>query len=302
VKILFYDTAAIRPYDPDVLRREGLGGTEATVVRVAEALAEKHEVVVSQKCRHAVFREKAFYEPERWQDADAVVVLRNPLDCSEFQNPVLWMHDFVQVDEFTDEEKRCLENAEIVAVSDWHKANLEKSFTQKVTRIYNPCKVERRGFPKKPGKLIFCSSPHKGLDKTLDVMGEILERDRSFTLYIANPGYWSSSPINTKYVKTLGSLRHLVLLKHLEESVCMLQANDVFPETFGLVYAEAKAVGTPVLTYAVGAAEEVYGPCVPEGASAKEFADQFFAGLETPEPDPRFDLDVIASQWLDLLG
>ena len=36
--ILFFDPVCERPYDTETLRRQAMGGTEATVVRVADAL------------------------------------------------------------------------------------------------------------------------------------------------------------------------------------------------------------------------------------------------------------------------
>ena len=302
MRVLFYDTAANAPYDPKQLRERGMGGTEATVIRIAEALSEHHEVIVAQQYRTTTYTEGARYEPMRDQSADVVVVLRNPVDCSKFGKCFLWMHDYVRVDEFSKEEADALEDVELIAVSDWHRNNLLESFDCPAHRIYNPCTAKRRGVEKEPGKLIFCSSPHKGFDKTLDVMGEIVSRDPSYKLYVANPGYAGGHKYNTKHLKTLGSLKHSELMHHLEQSVCMIQANDVYPETFGIVYAEAKALGTPVLTYDIGAASEVYGQCVDKDATPEQFAEQLLAGLETPSPDPRFDLATITREWLKLLA
>lgn len=301
MKILFYDSACVHPYDPKTLKERGMGGTEATVIRIAEALSAFHDVTVAQRTRKDKTVEGARYVPLGEYEADVTVVLRNPLDCAKFKNRILWMHDYVDV-ELEQDEIEAVKGATIVAVSDWHKENLRKVFTEKVRKIYNPCDVKRRGIPKVPGKLLFCSSPHKGLDKTLDVMCEIVARDASHVLYVANPGYYESRLPTTKHLKPLGSLKHSELMKHLEESVCMLQANDVFPETFGIVYAEAKALGTPVLTYDVGAAKEVYGSAVPKDATTEQFAEQLLAGLETPSPDPRFDLTTITREWLELLA
>jgi glycosyltransferase involved in cell wall biosynthesis len=43
----------------------------------------------------------------------------------------------------------------------------------------------------------------------------------------------------------------------MRSALCVFYPNFVLPETFGLVFAEANAVGTPVLTHDCGAAAEV---------------------------------------------
>jgi len=52
VKILFVDPVGSKPYDSKVLETQHLGGSEATVVRLAVALAAKgHQVRVTQHNR-----------------------------------------------------------------------------------------------------------------------------------------------------------------------------------------------------------------------------------------------------------
>ncbi len=51
MKLLFIDPKCPKPYDSEVLATRGLGGTEATVVRVARALSARHDVTVVQHNR-----------------------------------------------------------------------------------------------------------------------------------------------------------------------------------------------------------------------------------------------------------
>ena len=46
--IVFIDTVCYKPYTGNTLRDEPLGGTEATVIRVAEGLSKDYAVVVLQ--------------------------------------------------------------------------------------------------------------------------------------------------------------------------------------------------------------------------------------------------------------
>jgi glycosyltransferase involved in cell wall biosynthesis len=104
-------------------------------------------------------------------------------------------------------------------------------------------------------KLIYFSSPHKGLERTLALFPKL--RAHGFTLSIANPGYLPDAAINMDGVTVLGALPHAEVMKELQSSLCVLHLNDVFPETFGLVHAEANALGVPVLTSIKGANREI---------------------------------------------
>lgn len=51
MKIVFIDPKCPKPYDSEVLAARGLGGTEATVVRIARGLSARHTVWVLQHNR-----------------------------------------------------------------------------------------------------------------------------------------------------------------------------------------------------------------------------------------------------------
>ena len=51
MKVLFYDVATPTLYHHKTILERGLGGTEATIIRVAHALNEHHEVYIAQHCR-----------------------------------------------------------------------------------------------------------------------------------------------------------------------------------------------------------------------------------------------------------
>jgi glycosyltransferase involved in cell wall biosynthesis len=46
-------------------------------------------------------------------------------------------------------------------------------------------------------------------------------------------------------------------MEEVGTSLCLFYPNITFPETFGLVYAESNAKGTPVLAHDIGAAREI---------------------------------------------
>jgi len=58
----------------------------------------------------------------------------------------------------------------------------------------------------------------------------------------------------------LGSLSHDDVLREVRTALCVFYPADKVPETFGLVFAESNAVGTPVLAHPFGAAPELLTP------------------------------------------
>ena len=109
-----------------------------------------------------------------------------------------------------------------------------------------------------PDKLAFFSSPHKGLEWTVRVFDAPRRANPRFRLFVANPGYYQAHCLRgLSGVVDLGCLAHREALRHVREALAVLLLNHTYPETFGLVLAEANAVGVPVLTHSLGAAPEV---------------------------------------------
>lgn len=279
--ILFVDSLCPAPYDPDILANRGLGGTEATVVRIAEGLAKDlgraaGKIIVLQRGRQRVSTHHAIYGPleGRWvnQPWDAVVVLRSPslLDQVKKLCPasqlIWWLHDLA--DDRLGHPAIAETNPVIVTVSDFHRWNIFEgiqqrtpNYTPQLLRIYNPIDDDLNAddSPLDRNKLVFFSSPHKGLSWTLRVFAEVLPVNPAFRLHVANPGYFASAvpPEHPGSLHDLGSLPHKEIIRHARESLCVFYLNYCFPETFGLILAEANAVGTPVLTHPMGAAPEI---------------------------------------------
>ena len=90
---LFFDPACQQPYDTRTLRQQAMGGTEASVVRVADAL----EALVVQHNRTEVYGR--YRPPERNADVTNVVINRDsralPTVRELYPNArvYLWLHD-----------------------------------------------------------------------------------------------------------------------------------------------------------------------------------------------------------------
>lgn len=335
MRLLFVDPCCPKPYDPLVLAHEPLGGTEATVIRVGEGIARREGVewvTVKQHNRSEYLASCAtrgpFYCPfgSSHDRPTHVIVLRAPqmlrLARQQFPNAklYLWCHDIFGGPGWAEGFQAIADTqATPVVVSDWHKNQMYDAMRQlgvnvaiPSKRIYNPVDdaLQPDGTPVDPNKLVFFSSPHKGLDHTL----KVFERFQDFPeladmkLYVANPGYFKDQETEgLRNVINLGALPHSEVIRHVRSAVAVLHLNSVFPETFGLVHAEANAVGTPFLTSRMGAVPEtVDHPAETiDVRDAKAVIDRVRQWARYGRPKvrgaPYFRLSKIAAEWHDFL-
>jgi glycosyltransferase involved in cell wall biosynthesis len=212
--------------------------------------------------------------------------------------------------------------------------------------IYNPVDDDLKpdGSEVDTAKLVFFSSPNKGLALTLDAFQAARRVMPDLRLRVGSPGYKSlrragMESVDGKIdgVEWLGALPHARILAEVRTALCVFYPNFVLPETFGLVLAEAKAVGTPVLTHDCGAAAEVLAdprqilPITPAVRLYEQAAQLFpnrarpliapwaarlglfdpyvervrawrHGGRPTTEPDARFKLTAVAQRWRSLFA
>jgi glycosyltransferase involved in cell wall biosynthesis len=272
--LLFFDPLCPRPYSEATLRAGGLAGTEASTVRIAEAL----DAWVAQHNRTTV--EGRYRPPSAVAHVRQVVVLRDPRALRDAARLfpgarlTLWVHDRIEPGSSRARwfsaaagELRRL-GPDIVCVSDYQRQRVAATVALlpgcervAVRRIYNPVDdaIVPDGTPVDPAKLVFFSSPNKGLRYALDAFRALRRRMPDLRLSVGNPGYKSFAGADLDGVEWLGSLPHARVLAESRAALCAFHPNFVIPETFGLVFAEAHAVGTPVLAHDCGAAREVLG-------------------------------------------
>lgn len=277
-EMLFIDASCPRPYSDLSLKTGGIGGTEATVVRIAENLPSPVTVVQHNRSSVTTSLGNVAYRPLLWGDLKGrwgtVVVLRDPEMAiamrKRFQhteNFWLWLHDIPNNTLVGNVSQLADMGIGLIFVSQWQKTQALELFRSHNIRKYPKTKILYNPIANdlKPdsthvdrNKLVFFSSPHKGLSQALTLFQKLREHDPEFRLYVANPGYLANMDVSTaKNVFNLGELSHAEVLQQVREALCVFYPNSIFPETFGLVFAEANAVGTPVLTHDLGAAREV---------------------------------------------
>lgn len=280
-RVVILDLVAPKPYDALTSQEVAQGGTESTVARVAESLAATgtYEVLVAQHNRKEEGRGKAIYCSVEdlegiHKSPHAVIALRTPKGIPWLKNQwgdsrlFLWCHDENYGDIVAHHEILSETKTKIIGVSRYHKLRIQDALLTQcgfpkgitVDFVYNPIADDLKPSPDRvtdENAFVFFSSPHKGLDHTLEMFKHIRRKWEKSKLYVANPGYYEGTQINMAGVSPLGELAHPEMMKRLETAWCVLHLNYAFPETFGIVHAEAQALGVPVLTSAVGANREI---------------------------------------------
>lgn len=329
MRILFVDPVCPKPYDPQVLATEPLGGTEATVVRVAEGLAAKPGtgVIVKQHNRDEEEHGNAIYAPfGHYADyrPTHVIVLRAPMALyqarKQFPNAklYLWCHDLFGGPGWAEGFKAIVDTQTVpIVVSEFHKSNmydtmrsLKLEYGIPCRRIYNPIAddLQPDATPVDVNKLVFFSSPHKGLEHTLKVFAQFQEFPelKDMKLYIANPGYFPDHKTEQKNVINLGALSHEAVMGHVRSALCVFHLNSVFPETFGLVHAEANGVGVPFISSRMGANGETADHPgelidVTDTKAVIERIRQWRGGRPKVRGNANFRLKNVVRDWIDLL-
>jgi glycosyltransferase involved in cell wall biosynthesis len=350
--VLFYDPVCSEPYDTRTLGERALGGSEATLTRIADALGAW--VIQHNRTEdHGRYR-----RPQRLPGITRLVIHRDPrvLPLLARQYPqarvYLWLHDRLHP-----RAKRARTLAVVAAllgelsvtavcVSDTQRAGVEATLRSlglgervRALTLYNPVDdaLAPDATPLDERKLVFFSSPNKGLAFTLDAFGALRSRMPDLRLIVGNPGYKADRRAARPGVEFLGAQPQARIHAEVRGALCTFCPNFLIPETFGLVFAESHALGTPVLTHDCGAAAEIVGDRqqllpVTAGCRLYEAAVGWLpiawrrgparladaAGLfdvyaerirawrsgSRPQaaPDTRFRLSVIRQQWARLLS
>ncbi len=338
MRVLFVDPVCPKPYDPQVLATEPLGGTEGTVIRVAEALSQRlggFGVWVTQHNRSkdhdgAFVAPGGAYYSSFGNNENAkpthVIVLRAPMALyqarKQFPNAklYLWCHDIFSGPGWAEGFKALVDTQTVpIVVSEWHKGQMYDAMRQlgcghlsiPSRRIYNPIDDDLvpDATPVDVNKLVFFSSPHKGLEHTLKVFEQFQNFDdlKDMKLYIANPGYFADHKTEQKNVVNLGSISNGEVTLHVRSSLAVLHLNSVFPETFGLVHAEANAVGVPFLSSRMGATPELCDHPgelidVTDAKAVIERIRQWRGGRPKVRANPAFRVNRVVKEWVEFLG
>lgn len=336
MKIAFVDAKCPAPYDSETLLNRSLGGTEATVVRIAQALSQRHDVTVLQHNRVDARVESPSLRflpvgslDSAVGDAQHVVFIqaarhRHLRQVARASSARLWvwLHNYLKQEVRFSARQHLFHRVGIICVSRTHAQHTSRylrslpSYWASFGRLarggvlyhYNPVAVDLGAAPvaKDPHKLVFFSSPHKGIEQVVEAFRSVHALDRRLKLYVADPGYikdFDAALLDAPGIVKLGSLPQREVIAHIREALCVFYPQRKRAETFGLVYAEANAAGTPVLAHDFGAAREILADSNPplDAGDTGLVVDTLmkWAGSGAPAvgPKPEFLLKNVADQW-----
>ncbi len=334
--ILFADTSHPKAYDFTDMAAHAMGGTESSLLRTAKILQSKgHQVTVYQQQRNQANSQHQVEfigtnELEQIADVDHVVILRKYPQILVFQKQFptarihLWIHTYKNWEYVLKRGIKTGQPWQLITNSKTHAkhcdrllhhglvGNIFNLFKAKISikTCYNPIPASLGRYkpkPRDPNKLLFLSAPNKGLEQVLKTFQQINRHLKDLQLYVANPGYRDEHPQDIPNVHYLGALPAEQVKHHLATSLCVFYPQDSFAETFGLIYAEANALGTPVMAHDIGAAREILHPnntLINAGDNYQITKTLAQWQKETPVVSYReeFDEPAIYQQWVEALG
>jgi tetratricopeptide (TPR) repeat protein len=313
LRLYFYQPRSIA-YDGRAPRERGLGGTESAVVYLSEALSRRgHRVTVFNGCETAGTWNGVEYA--RWEEMplrslsdrpDVVVAVRSwdAIGRARFAPlQVFWTGDaFDQpfVESLSDAAARS-EIDFFMLQSEWQEQTFRKHHGIPGWRIVRtalgsaassaqpPIRPTEPGT--RPRRLVYASTPFRGLDVLLDVFPRIRAScpDAELDVFSSMRVYGVSErddraqheaiyqKASQPGVHLVGSLPQLELAKRLADARVLAYPNH-YAETFCIAAVEAQAAGCAVVTSALGALPETVGNagvCIGRFARSREFQREF---------------------------
>lgn len=323
--ILFVDNTAYKHYDPMVLECEPLGGTEATVVRVAEELGSRglKVGVLNAHTRDVTMGQHAYYLNHSYASQikpEILVSIRGTAAMNDFPTATKysWHHDMPDQRIKTMQTELVANEATVITVSEFHKTEMQRWLhdedwdkSPKVVRIYNPVdpKIDVPAKTKvkyDKNVMVWAASPHKGLEKAIEQFKILKNFMPKMELHVFNPGYFTHELLKTEGVVNYGAVPCGQLWQYMSEALCVFYPTN-YLETFGLIAAEANAVHCPVATMRIGGLIETV-------QTTDQFVDsngypallkkvESWHNGDRPEVciQPRFRIKEIGDQWVKLL-
>jgi glycosyltransferase involved in cell wall biosynthesis len=333
--ILFADTSHPKAYDFDDLAAHAMGGTESSLLRTADILQKnQHQITIFQQHRETNTEQHGirFIGPKdliNTNPPEHVVILRKFPQLLVFQHHFpkaklhLWIHTYKSWEYVFKRSIKLKQPWQLITNSKTHAKHCDKILHQglmgyfynlfktpiSIKTCYNPIPAELANYPKQqrdPNRLLFLSAPNKGLNQVLKTFQQINRHLKELHLYIANPGYRKDQPVNMPNVHYLGALPAEQVKQHIATSLCVFYPQDTFAETFGLIYAEANALGTPVMAHDIGAAREILHPNNPliqaeDNYQITKMLVEWQRSLPEVSYREKFNAPAIYQQWIEAL-
>lgn len=321
--VVISDISTPLPYEERTIRESPLGGTEASVIRMAEGLAKEGFTIAvlihNQNPQHKLQGPKysskgtVYYLPLELingVETDNYVALRSAFGFELFPKArkFSWHEDVWNLpikDELVSAIKH--HKAKVVAVSKWHEEDINSKVKGLDTcYIYNICPDEcyqdvNMQYDK--NQMCWIASPHKGLEEGLEIFKKVRDAIPNMRLLLFNPGYMNYRVNHVKGLINYGPKPAPEVWKHVRNSLCVFYPTD-FLETFGCIAAEANALGVPIVTNKIGALQETVSSenqFIPtKGYAVDRIEDWYHIGRPVVKGQDRFKEEQVIKRWKKL--
>jgi glycosyltransferase involved in cell wall biosynthesis len=208
------------PWSPLDIEHKGLGGSETAAVRLAEKLSEIGWVVTvygeTEDCcwRDVIFRHWRVFDP--MEPRQAVIASRMPeiLDRPiRARHKLLWLHDTDCDDRLT--PKRAEQLDYVLTLSRWHTRHVARKYPfirHKLVQTRNGLSHDYFDGeqPERAQRVVFTSSPDRGLDVLLELWPRIRKKAPNAELAFAcSPFYDQVADVNPYIAEHRARIREL---------------------------------------------------------------------------------------------
>lgn len=290
------------PFAGDELEKRGVGGAETDVINLSRIFANEYDfnVHVFCKCPKPGVYDKVIYHDIESQldeisplNSDLLITSRNTkiFNKVDFKNDfnakvvALWCHDIASDPVYEGFEQAYHSIDKIFALTKFHKEDIQETFPfaedKKFFLARNGVDMYRfkdqKTTEKIPGRLIYSSTPFRGLEVLAEVFPEIKKRVPHASLHVfSSMKLYGEAYDNEEYNHIYEALKKIDGVTYSESitqdklAVEQMKAEllaypNKFPETSCVTVMECQAAGTPAVTTAYAALNET----VPEGTGIK---------------------------------
>ena len=293
-KTISFVNFASNPFAGDELEKRGCGGAETAVINMARELAKNYNFNVHVFCKCPApgrYDDVIYHDIETGLNAlkdlnsDLLISSRNTqiltqIDFKKDYNAkqvALWTHD-IPDDPVYESLEECYPSLDKVFVlTEFHKEELIKKFPfvkeEKIFIAPNGIDMrrykDRENIEKVPGRLIYSSTPFRGLDILAEVFPRIKARVPHANLKVFSSmkvygeGYDDNQYVSlynmlndTPGIDYVGTVKQDKLAEEFAKAEVLAYPNT-FPETFCITATESMAGGTPIVTSNFAALKEI---------------------------------------------
>jgi glycosyltransferase involved in cell wall biosynthesis len=262
------------PFSGETLRIQSMGGTESSIVQLAEALAKRGHNVTVFNAVEAPRREfgvnwRPLSEAAKCTRGKTGIAVSNPklFNGLAFQSYIFWLHNPFKIWRQIRRGNMgplVRTRPHLVLLGEYHNAHVPRWFPSNGRTVVHHG-VHEAFFRKAPAAVppgphaIFTSQPYRGLDWVLALWPEIKRQVPGASLDIFAPKAHQAEKNAQKAVldgvQFCGSVARPELVKELRNARVLLIPGHR-DETYCLAAAEAVAAGVPIVTLGIGSLSE----------------------------------------------